>query len=136
MNYIHHNTDTTHYSLTENELNELSDKSQPLWKDVCLTSLALGVPTLFNGIQQTISQEIFKLNLSIFLNYLLGIISICLSVIFGIAWARNYKSKNTLIAKIKSKPKIEFHPTTSDVGRLDELEKKIEEVKNQPAKSD
>src|SRR4030042_3179619 len=110
--YIHHDVDRTCYSVTEDELNSIVEKSQPLWKDVCIASLFFGLPTLINAIAETAQQTTPQFTWSLLLNYIFGILGLALAIIFGIAWKRAHKSTKNLVEKIKSKPKIEFNPST------------------------
>lgn len=122
--YIHHDPDRVLYGLSEEELDNVANSSQPLWKDVCLVSLSIGIPTLINAIAITKIGDDFSVTLSLFLNYLFGVVGIILGLIFGIAWHRTRKSCKLIIDKIKSRPRTELTPTTSDVGELEELKKK------------
>ena len=130
--YIHHDPDRTCYSVTEDELNNITEKAQPLWKDVCLISFSIGISTLLNAIDRTISQETFTLDIVIFLNYLFALLGIILGVIFGIAWYQTHISAKNLINRIKSKPKMELNASTSNVGAL---EKEIKELNKKSSTS-
>ncbi|MFA6391965.1 MAG: hypothetical protein WCW66_04425 [Patescibacteria group bacterium] len=131
--YIHHDPDRTCYSVTEDELNNIVEKAQPLWRDVCIASLFFGLPTFINAIAETTKQNAPEFTWSLLLNYIFGILGLVLAIIFGIAWKRSHKSTKDLVDKIKAKPKIELNPSTSNVGALDEVKKEIEELKNKPA---
>jgi hypothetical protein len=116
--FIHIDPDRTLYSVTEDELTNLEKGAQPLWKDVCIASLSLGIPTIMNAITETIGQQTFSLGLSLFLNYLFGIIGLSLGAIFGIAWFFSAKNTSHLANRIRSKPKMELPFKTSNVGAL------------------
>lgn len=119
--YIHHDPDRTCYSVTEDELNNIVEKSQPLWKDICIASLFFGLPTFINAIAETANQTTPQFTWSLFLNYIFGFLGLLFTVIFGIAWRRAYKGTKDLVEKIKAKPKLELNPSTSNIGPLDEL---------------
>jgi hypothetical protein len=116
--YIHCDEDSTLYSVTEDELNSLVNKSQPLWKDVCLVSGSIGIPSLINFLSAIPTP--FKITLSLFLNALFGILGIVFAIIFGIAWKNTRNDTKEIIAKVKAKPKRVLQVGTTDVGPLSE----------------
>lgn len=132
--YIHYDPDRILYSLSEGDLDSITNQAQPLWKDVCLVSFSVGIPTMINAIVALAGQETFSIDMSIFLNFTVGAIGIVLGVIFGIAWKRSYKGVDNLIESIKARPKIELNPTTSNVGALEEIREQVESIKSTPAK--
>ncbi len=111
QSFIHYETERSDYSLTKDELNELSEYGKSSWKDFCLVSISLGIPCLINAIAQT--QKPFTLTFSIFANYLIGFIGIGFSIFFGIIWKKENKNKNELIEKIQNKPKIPISISTT-----------------------
>lgn len=54
--YIHHEAEVTYYSVTEDELDRLYKGGQTAhyWLDISIASFAVGVPTLLNGIADTV----------------------------------------------------------------------------------
>lgn len=114
---IHYDPERIDYSVTDGELEQLSKGNTTLWKDFCLFCLALGVPCLINAIAAT-SLTAFVLSLSLFLNYLFGVVGIILSIAFGIAWKKTHKGTTDLITVIKNKPKFELNPSTTNIGAL------------------
>ena len=115
--YIHYDPEQVHFAVRDDELKRLAEGSAGLWKDVCLVSLSLGMPCLINAVAGT--KLPFEWSLALFLNYLLGVLGIALGIIFGIAWYRGHTSVSTLVASIKSKPRMQITlPTTQDVGAL------------------
>lgn len=115
--YLLYNPERIDYSVTGEELERLRG-GQSLWKDFCLVFASLGVPCLINAIADTQKMPSFTLSLSLFLNYLFGVLGILLAVVFGIAWHRSHQSFSSLIEAIKSKPKLELTPSTENVGAL------------------
>ena len=89
-----------------------------MWKDFCLVSASVGISTILNAIAATTSQEDFSLTLSLFLNYLFGIVGVTLAVCFGIAWYKSHKSDVKVLAAIMSKPKMEIGASTLEIGPL------------------
>ncbi|MBM3300633.1 MAG: hypothetical protein FJY85_11830 [Deltaproteobacteria bacterium] len=116
--YIHYDPERTDYSLTGEELKELREGGQNLWKDVCLVAVSVGIPCLINAIAETIQQSSFALTLSMFLNYLVGVLGLALGVVFSIAWRRSHRSLQSLIDAIKHKPKMQIVPDVVNVGAL------------------
>ncbi|MBI2474002.1 hypothetical protein HYV70_05625 [Candidatus Uhrbacteria bacterium] len=132
--YIHHDPDRILYSLSEDELENLSNQAQSLWKDVCLVSFSVGIPTVINAIAELSNQETFQITITIFLNILIGIMGIALGIVFAIAWHRSHKSIKNVMDNIKARPKIELNPTTSNVGALEDLRGELKKIANQPAR--
>ncbi len=118
--FIHYEPERIDYAVTGEELEKLREGTETLWKDVCLVAIALGVPCFINAIADTMKQEAFSLTLSMFLNYLFGVLGIVFGVIFGVAWYKAYARSKLLLDKIKLKPKMEIVPKTVDVGALPE----------------
>jgi hypothetical protein len=118
LSYIHYDPERTDYSLTGEELKELCEAGQNLWKDVCLVAVSLGIPCLINAVAETATQSTFTLTISLFLNYLVGALGLALGMIFSIAWRRSHCSLQTLIDAIKKKPKMQIIPEITNVGPL------------------
>ena len=114
--FIHYDPDRTDYSVTPEELRSFQDAGANIWKDACLVLGALGVPCFINALAATPSP--FQLSASLFLNYFFGVIGLVLSVIFGIAWWKSAQTVRALVDRIKSKPRHELAPGSTDVGAL------------------
>lgn len=114
--YIHYNPERTDYSLTPEELARLESAGSNLWKDVCLVSASLGVSCGINAIAGTPTP--FALSVSLFLNYLFGALGVVLAIVFGIAWTRTHTGFRAVVNEIKSKPRMEIVPSTTNVGPL------------------
>jgi hypothetical protein len=67
--------------------------------------MSLGIPCLINALHDTTSP--FVLDLSLFLNYLLGVLGIILASIYGIQWYKTHLSIDELIDSVKKKPRLE-----------------------------
>ena len=116
--YIHYDPERIDFSLTGEELETLKHSSQNSWKDFFIGSFAVGIPCLLNAISEINKQQTFTPTLSLNLNLVLGVVGIVLGAAFLTAWRKTVKDVDRLIAKIKSKPKVEMPPTTSEVGEL------------------
>ncbi len=115
--YILYNPERVDYTVTGEELEKLGEGGRNLWKDFCLVALSLGLPCLINAVADTDAQN-FTLSLTLFLNYLIGVVGIALSVVFGIFWYSTNKKSIDLVALIKNKPKYEIRPTVENVGAM------------------
>lgn len=131
---IHIDLDRVHYAVTEAELEQLRNAGQSLWKDVCIASLPLGLSLLINAIAEIRSQSVFSMTLSLFLNSLIGIVSLILGMIFGVAWYRISRGFNIIVDAIKQKPKIELLRVRRE--RNNYLEGEITEVPTPRTPSD
>ncbi|MGD0264747.1 MAG: hypothetical protein ABSD47_07290 [Candidatus Methylomirabilota bacterium] len=115
--YIHYDPDRTDYSITPEELATLESANSNIWKEVCLVCGPLGLSCLLNALAST--KEPFTLTLSLFLNYLFGILGVGLAIVFGIAWCRSRKTFRRIIEGIKKKPKMQVTlPNAVVVGSL------------------
>jgi len=116
--YIHYDPERTDYSVTGEELEMLRREGQNLWKDVCLVSISLGIPTALNAGVAIASQTTFNLTLEIFVNSLVGVVGLSFGIVFGIAWGRSHTSLADLIEAIREKPKLAITPEAVDVGPI------------------
>ncbi len=114
--FLHYNPDRTDYSLTPEELARLESAGSNLWKDFCLLSGSMGVPCVINAFALT--PDPFNLTIVLFLNYLFGVLGVVLCVAFGIAWFKSARQFSSIIQQIKSKPKMEIIPSTTNIGSL------------------
>ena len=116
--FIHYEPERIDYAVSDAELEKLRKGEHPIWKDVCLVTLALAVPTLVNAVVEINHQPEFKLTLAIFLNLVFGVSSFIASCITGLAWYVQKKGFNSVIDAIRRKPKFEIPPGVLEVGPL------------------
>jgi hypothetical protein len=115
VNYICYNPERTDYTITDDEFTRLQDASDNQRKDVCLVTLAIGLPCMINAIHDTANPFVF--DLSLFLNYIFGILGLGLALIYGIQWYRTRKKFNDIVSAIKQKPKMKIG-FTSNQGEI------------------
>jgi hypothetical protein len=107
--FIHYDPNRVDFTVSYLELELLEQTGNSIWKDVCLASLGLGLPSLINGLG-----DYFKLpakgNITpdIFLNLLIAGITILLSLICFKVWHQNKTNFKKLIDQIKNKPKFKI----------------------------
>lgn len=119
----------TDFTLNEEELSRIKAASQNYWKDFCLVSISVGLPTIINACEGT--KDPFELTLPLFLNYLFGVLGLILFFIFLILWKKTRKDLNIIIDEIKSKPKyLVTVSSTSAETQVINLEASPEEVNN------
>ncbi|TAE17192.1 MAG: hypothetical protein EAZ95_06820 [Bacteroidetes bacterium] len=111
--FIHYDTNVTHYTLTEEEMNVISKTPSPFWKDASLATVGFGMPTLLNaidGFSKLKLNEVYPI--SVFLNIIFASVSLILFVIFAIFWyvesLKNKKLQADTLKKIKNKPKFKM----------------------------
>ena len=104
--YLHYDPERVDYAVSGEELEQLCQARQNLWKDVCLVLLPLGIACLLNAVADT--QIPLKLDLALFLNYLFGVLGLILGLVFGVAWRRSDQDFRSLVAGIREKPKVEL----------------------------
>jgi len=112
--WIHYDPDRVDYAINDQELSELESASGNVWKDICLVSFGVGLPTLINAI--TIakgplpkSQEKFIPDMPFVINLFLGLIGLGFALGFGIAWRKTAKKVKTVTDRIRQKPKISLN---------------------------
>ena len=115
--YIHYNPERTDYSVTPEEIARLEAAGDNLWKDLCLIFGPLGISCLINAIATT--PKPFNLDVALFLNYMFAAIGILLALSFGEAWRRTAGEFSQVIQQIKSKPRMEITPSTTNIGSLE-----------------
>lgn len=112
-NYIHYNLNRVDYTINNMELELIEKSGNSIWKDFFIATLALAIPSLinaFNIYKKNATEE--NLSIELFVNSLVGGISIVLAIICGIVWQNNVNTQKTIIKQIKNKPKFKI-PTTS-----------------------
>jgi hypothetical protein len=114
--FIHYDPDRTDFAVSEDELHQLQNAGSNLWKDTCLVLGSLGIPSIINALHDT--PDPFVLSVSLFLNYVVGILGIVLSLVFAVAWYRSSRNVQAVIDKIMAKPRHELPLTATNVGAL------------------
>lgn len=108
--YLHYDPERTDYAVSDLELEKLGQGERSIWKDVFLVTFALAVPTIINAIVAIADQDQFKLTISIFLNTVIGIISLFSCVIAFLAWQKQRQESSSVVETIKNKPRFEIPP--------------------------
>jgi len=109
--YLRYNLSRVDYTVTEDELARLKVTGQNPWKDFCLICVSIGIPCLINAIATTSIP--FSLTLGLFLNYLIGILSLMLGAAFGVMWRRASRELDNLVELIKNKPVMKVESTVT-----------------------
>lgn len=105
-NFIHYDPERIDYTVNSNELELLQSAGSSLWKDIFLATLGLGIPSLINAFCDFIKlSKNEQPGLDIFINSLIGGISLCLCIICLIFWRKTTKNFNKIIESIRNKPK-------------------------------
>jgi hypothetical protein len=103
---IHIDLNKTFFSITQSELDNIEEGTTSIWKDVTLTALGIGLPCCINAwIDYDVSSS---LNAAIFLNSLIGGISIILAMIFAIIWLMSKDKNKILMSEIKKRPQYKM----------------------------
>lgn len=112
--YLRYDPERTDWAVSEAELEILERGNSPLWKDVFLVSLPLAATTLFNAYGEGMSQtgKTLEITLPIFINSIIGVVSIGFVLLSGVAWYRSKTSFKAVIERIKNKPKYPIPPGT------------------------
>jgi hypothetical protein len=119
--FIHCDTDRVEYSLTKDELENISSAAENVWKDFCIGSISVGIPCLLNAVSEICSKwPKFDVTLLLFLNVMIGGLGAILGIVFYVMWRKTKKSVRNIVDRIKNKPKVEFHPGISDIGPIEE----------------
>jgi uncharacterized membrane protein YciS (DUF1049 family) len=110
------NPNRVDYTITDYELDSISEAGQNSWKDFFLVFISSAIPLLINGIPEINLDENFTLSLELFLNLLIGGISFIAAIICGILWLKTKKNLSEIIEKIKSKPEYAAQFSESSGG--------------------
>ena len=104
-NIIHYDLQRIDYAISSSEIEALENFETSIWKDVFFSTSTLAVATLINGVVLWLNLgKNAPLNLSIFLNLLIGGICFVLAVISLFVWRTSKNNFKALVANIKSKP--------------------------------
>ena len=103
---IHIDLNTTLYSVSPLELENIEDGSSSIWKDITLTGIGLGVPCCVNAVIEY--QKILNFNPEVFWNSLIGSVAISLAVIFGVIWSKSKNKCKVLIKNIRERPQYKM----------------------------
>lgn len=112
--YLRFDPARTDYTVTEAELEILERGNSPLWKDVVLVSVPLAASTLFNAYGEGKSQtgELLQFTLPIFVNSIIGVVSVGFAILSSVAWFKSKTSFRSVIERIKNKPLYPVPPGT------------------------
>lgn len=110
-NYLHYDPSRVDYSISDQELLEIEACSGNLWKDVCLVTLGIGIPSLCNACSiyfedKPAGGQSYTPTMPFFLNSLFGVVCIIFALIFGIAWYNTKKKVGSVVERIRNKPKL------------------------------
>lgn len=104
--YIHYDPNRIDFTISNHELDLLEQTGNSIWKDACLATFGVGLPTMINGYSSySKMQEGTVFTTDIFVNLLVGGICIVLAIICFFVWRTNKKSFKKVIEQIKGKPK-------------------------------
>lgn len=101
--YIRIDPERTDIAITEEELERIKSAAQNNWKDYFLVAITIAIATLINAVSDT--KNPFELSLSLFLNYLFGVVALSSAIVFGIQWRKTAVDFDKLVEEIKSRPK-------------------------------
>lgn len=108
QSYIHYNPDRVDYTINNLELDLLETTGNNIWKDFFIATLAIAIPSLINGYSEysKINDNIYTKE--VFINLVVGLVSVIIAVICFIVWRTNRKSFTNTINQIKVKPKYKL----------------------------
>ena len=102
---LHYQIDRTEYVLTEDELSRLENGSKAPYRDICLATAGIAIPSLINATGYI--KNPFEWSYALFLNSLIGGICLLGAIVLGKLWHTNRNEIYDLIKIIREKPKIE-----------------------------
>jgi len=118
QNVIHYDPTRIDYTINDFELSQIEEYGSSLWKDIFFASIGIAIPTLINGI--VLQNKLAKnepWTKEMFLNYLIGGISLGISIFSLIFWVRNNRKKPNIIEQIKKKPQFMLpHASSQSLG--------------------
>jgi len=112
----------THY-VSDDELTELCEGSQNLWKDLFCLVLPTAIACLGNAAVHLVADLVQKpvsISLRPFINGVVGVSALVLTIVFGICWWRSHQSASALAAHIRERPRVAMDSSQVivDVGEL------------------
>lgn len=107
--WVHLDPNRTDYTLSESEMRDLENATDNHWKDLCILFFGIGISTGSNAVSNIGALSTFELTLSIFLNSVISILCLLLSIILGVAWYKTGKNLKEIFERIKNKPKFEVN---------------------------
>jgi hypothetical protein len=112
--YLHWDPNRTDITITESELEQIRSASTNIWKDLFLLFSPISITCLVNAFSLTPNP--FELTLPLFLNYLIGFLTLLLSCAFLFAWRKTGPNVDRMIHNIMNKPiyKIEVSQTGAE----------------------
>ena len=113
---IHINLTRTHYAFSKEQLALLKQASHSLWQSLFLVCASISLPTLCNALieysQLRVASPTPQFTAELFLNALLGLTTLCLSIAFGFVWRHAARTKHDVIAAVKAHDYITVAPPT------------------------
>lgn len=96
------------YAVSPTELEQLSEGSGNIWKDMCLTCIGLGIPFLINSFILFNKVDPFIPSRELFMNALGAAVTLILGIVSGILWYKQAGRCEELIRKIKGRTQFEL----------------------------
>jgi hypothetical protein len=104
---IIYEADRVDIALNEYEFALLRESGRNHWKDVCLVSFSVGLACILNSVAEVSDQADFKITLPLFLNLLIGLVGLVLTIPFGIQWRKESQKLDRLAASVHDRPWFE-----------------------------
>ena len=105
---IHIDLTKTYYTISPEELGVFDEGGNNIWKDITLTSIGLGIPSLVNAGIEIYSLSTFIFNLDIFINALVGSICLISTIVCSCLWYKSTNKLAVLIKELKNRPQYKI----------------------------
>ncbi len=106
---LHIDLSRTYYAFSQEQLARLKTASNSLWQNLFLVSSSLSLPALCNALIEfrrasapvQVTGAPVQVTDALFLNALVGLTTLCLSIAFGIAWRYAARTKRDVISTVE-----------------------------------
>ena len=101
------------YPIHDADFDKISRAGQSIWKDFLLASGPLSLALLINALTELTNQTTFTFTIPLFINSLLGIVSLVSALVFYVLWRKDYQSSEAVIEEIKARTPSNVKETSS-----------------------
>lgn len=103
---LHYQLERDEYVLTDEELSKLENGIKTPYRDICLTTAGVCIPSIVNA--SGYIKDPFVWSLPLFFNAMIGGICFLGAFVLGILWFNNRNTVGKIIKEIRNKPKIDL----------------------------
>ena len=115
--FIHYDLERVDYALSESELEQFKAAAANNWKDFTVACTGIGIPCMINAFAAYPSAGNMAFAANFLLNAIGATVFLVLAAAFGVQWKRSAVDVESLMSRLKAKPKMAL-PNVTNVGSL------------------